>query len=379
MSLKPGDFAHFLAGVHGHSPFPWQQTLVDELAASNAWPDVLNLPTGAGKTAALDAAVFHLALRVDEPQRAALRICLVVDRRLVVDDAHIRAERLATALSHPESVQNPQHRRVVTEVAKRLASLAENRSRPLVVQRLRGGAPLETEWARTPTQPVILCSTVDQVGSRLLFRGYGVSARMRPIHAGLLGCNTLVLVDEAHLSQPFLQTLTAVQALGQARIRLALLSATPGRGSGRQLRLSEGDRNNAVLKRRLTAHKPARLVKAPPQAAAPAVFRERATSMMSCLIAEGVEAPAVAVIVNRVQLARDVFGQLTGSEFDAILLIGRCRSIVRDRIVTDRLAPFRTGSDNRSTAAPLFVVATQCLEVGVDVDLDGLVTQAAPL
>lgn len=379
MSLKAGDFAHFLAGVHGHSPFPWQQRLVDDLAALNQWPDVLNLPTSAGKTAALDAAVFHLALRADEPQRAALRICLVVDRRLVVDDAYARAEKLAMTLSHPERVRNAEHRRVVAEVAERLSSLAEDRSRPLVVQRLRGGAPLETEWARTPTQPVILCSTVDQVGSRLLFRGYGVSARMRPVHAGLLGCDTLVLVDEAHLSQPFLQTLTAVQALGQARFRLALLSATPGRGSGRQLRLSESDRNNAVLNRRLTTQKPATLVKAPPKAAAPDVFRERAMEMMSCLIAEEVQPPAVAVILNRVHLAREVFDQLSTSEFDAILLIGRCRSVVRDRLVTDRLAPFRTGSESRTSATPLFIVATQCLEVGVDVDLDGLVTQAAPL
>ena len=379
MKLKAGDFAHFLAGVHGHSPFPWQQRLVDDLAASDAWPDVLNLPTSAGKTAALDAAVFHLALRADEPQHAALRICLVVDRRLVVDDAHARAEKLATALSHPRRVRNAEHRHVVAEVAERLASLAENRSRPLVVQRLRGGAPLETEWARTPTQPVILCTTVDQVGSRLLFRGYGVSARMRPIHAGLLGCNTLLLVDEAHLSQPFLQTLAGVRAIGRAPIKLALLSATPGRGSGRQLRLSEGDRNNVILSRRLAAEKPAILVKAPLKAAAPAVFGEHATAMMSRLIAEGVVAPAVAVIVNRVQLARDVLDQLSRSEFDAILLIGRCRSIVRDRLVTDRLAPFRTGSEERTSATPLLIVATQCLEVGVDVDLDGLVTQAAPL
>ena len=379
MNLNAADFAHFLAGVHGHSPFPWQQRLVNDLASSNAWPDVLNLPTSAGKTAALDAAVFHLALRADEPQRAALRICLVVDRRLVVDDAHARAEKLAAALAHPERIRNIEHRRVINEVVQRLASLAENRTRPLVVQRLRGGTPLETEWVRTPTQPVILCSTVDQVGSRLLFRGYGVSARMRPIHAGLLGCNTLVLVDEAHLSQPFLQTLKGVQAMGQARIKLAVLSATPGSRSGRQLHLSDSDRHNAVLNRRLTAAKPARLVKAPPKAAPPVVFRERATAMMSSLTADGIKAPAVAVIVNRVQLAREVFDQLNGSDSKVILLIGRCRSVERDRIVQDCLAPFRTGSESRTTAMPLFMVTTQCLEVGVDVDLDGLVTQVAPL
>ena len=50
------------------------------------------------------------------------------------------------------------------------------------------------------------------------------------------------------------------------------------------------------------------------------------------------------------------------------------------REIESKLDPFRTGNDEeRAAAAPLMVVATQCLEVGVDLDLDGLVTQAAPL
>ena len=44
-----------------------------------------------------------------------------------------------------------------------------------------------------------------------------------------------------------------------------------------------------------------------------------------------------------------------------------------------QLTLFRDGLDDSATAAPLFVVSTQCLEVGVDLDLDGLVTQAASL
>ena len=98
VDLSPGDFAGFFRSVHGCEPFPWQQALVDRLADSDTWPDVLDLPTGSGKTAALDAAVFHLALRADMPARAALRIALVVDRTLVVDDGFARANRIAEAL-----------------------------------------------------------------------------------------------------------------------------------------------------------------------------------------------------------------------------------------------------------------------------------------
>ena len=101
MVLDAADFARFFHAIHGHDPFPWQQDLVTLLDKTNEWPDVLDLPTGSGKTAALDAAVFHLALRFECPARAALRIALVVDRRLVVDDAYARASRIACALAHP--------------------------------------------------------------------------------------------------------------------------------------------------------------------------------------------------------------------------------------------------------------------------------------
>ena len=49
---------------------------------------------------------------------------------------------------------------MVAEVARRLQRLAGCDEAPLVAERLRGGVPLEHDWARTPTQPTILCSTV---------------------------------------------------------------------------------------------------------------------------------------------------------------------------------------------------------------------------
>ena len=420
VELGAADFAVFFRAIHGYDPFPWQQALVDLLADGDEWPDVLDLPTGSGKTAALDAAVFHLALQFESPERAALRIALVVDRRLVVDDAYGRAKQIARILKDPSQAKAP-GRAVAAEVAGRLQRLAgddERRPRlhpPLVARRLRGGAPLESDWARTPTQPTILCSTVDQVGSRLLFRGYGVSNRMKPVHAGLFGKHTLILLDEAHLSEPFRATVQAVRDLGKADVRTVLLSATPGVAAARPHELTTVDRAHPILRKRIEALKPARLHI---ESGNPVNAFAKAASGIAERLRQGVvSTPVVGVVVNRVGLAREIFEKLRERKgddgSDAILLIGPSRSVERDRIV-QKLDPFRTGSKSRtpttstpeggtaeddrptrldapeadrlplfretseqSNAGPLFVVATQCLEVGVDLDLDGLVTQAA--
>jgi len=378
VELSSADFAAFFSAIHKCDPFPWQQALVDQLVGTDTWPDVLDLPTGSGKTAALDAALFHLALCAEMPRKAALRIALVVDRRLVVDDAFARAQKIKQALCH--ALHRTVSSAVVTEVAQRLQELAGKNGSPLIAQRFRGGAPLEHDWARTPTQPTILCSTVDQVGSRLLFRGYGVSDRMKPVHAGLLGTDTLILLDEAHLAEPFRQTLDAVCEIGKAQIKVALLSATPGINAERPFRLSDEDRADATLKRRLEARKPATLLK-PVRGeleATAKVFADEARKLADRLQNQGIASAAVGIVVNRVALAREIFNSLRRGDSNTILMIGPSRSVDRDSI-TDDLAPFRTGSNNRENAKSLFVVATQCLEVGVDLDLDGLVTQTASL
>ena len=377
MTLTAADFAEFFCAIHGDPPFPWQQKLVDRLASDNEWPEVLDLPTGAGKTAALDAAVFHLALRADTPQCAALRIILVVDRRLVVDDADRRARKIACALCDPTHVPET-GRAVVEAVAQRLQQLAGNGEQPLVAVRLRGGAPLEHDWVRSPTQPTILCSTVDQVGSRLLFRGYGVSDRMKPVHAGLLGEDSLILLDEAHLSDPFNDTLQAVRAIGSAKVTTVVLTATPGRCYERRLELGPADRKHPVLQPRIEAAKPARLMKPIARADPSGAFAHAARELAERLRRNGVAAPAVGVVVNRVDLARAIFERLRASTEGTVeLLIGRSRDVDRKQI-EGKLDPFRTGAEGRAAAEPLMVVATQCLEVGIDLDLDGLVTQAAP-
>jgi CRISPR-associated endonuclease/helicase Cas3 len=271
-----GGFAEFFEALWGYPPFAWQATLAERvLTNDNApWPQTIALATAAGKTACIDIAVFALAaqahrLGTDRPITAPRRIFFVVDRRVIVDEAFQRSRRLAGALEKSEAP-------IVREVAKRLRAIAngpmghDDDVAPLDVFELRGGMYRSEAWARSPLQPMVVASTVDQFGSRLLFRAYGRGPGMWPVYAGLTGNDSLILLDEAHCAKPFLQTLRAV-----ARYRTwaeepiaspfhpVVLSATPPPEAADDVFRDESAQSRdpqRLLGKRQLAHKPARLV-----------------------------------------------------------------------------------------------------------------------
>ena len=392
-ALGASEFADFFAAVHGVEPFPWQERLASRIASGDGWPSVLDLPTGAGKTAAIDVALFHLALEAErgESRRAPVRVAFVVDRRLIVDAARNRADLIADKLA--AAVHSSDSGHVIARVAKRLAHLA-GAPTPVLVRALRGGAPREDDWARTPSQPTVLCSTVDQVGSRLLFRGYGVSDSMKPLHAGLIGSDCLILLDEAHLSEPFRQTLGWVHRYRRdpwaerepGPWTFVTLTATPGTREATPFGLTQADRDHPVLSRRLSATKSARLVAAMARAADIEAHARELTEQAWPLsgLASGAASPrVVAIVVNRVALARACHAVITaridqeGCKAEAILLIGRTREVDRAALI-DRFGP-ELLCGRADPLRTLFVVATQCIEAGADFDFDALVTQIAPL
>lgn len=382
MSLSVDDFDAFHVAVHGTDKhaFDWQKRLLQQVVNERAWPHVLDLPTSVGKTTCIDIALFALALDArEEPTKrwCPRRIAMVVDRRIVVDQVAERGRRLLRALVDKKATP------VVREVADRLRSLSQAAEEPLGVFTLRGGMPKDDGWARTPDQPLILASTVDQLGSRLLIQGYGVSKGMKPIHAGLLGNDLLLLLDEVHLSQPFAETLNALGRLRDrfektspvsSRTHHVFLSATPDASETLPFRLNDDEkRPDSALGPRLHASKRTRLL--PPVSGRPELERVCVDEARKLIERHNV----IAVVVNRVASASAIACQLRGDKVDVALLTGRMRPLDRDDILRSLRSRIMTGRDRATVQKKLIVVGTQCIEAGADFDFDALVTEAASL
>ena len=279
MSEMPG-FGSFFLAVYGVPPLPWQARLADRVVSSG-WPDEIGVPTGLGKTACIDIAVWSLAAQSGKPARGrsvATRTWYVVNRRLLVDAAHERASKLARLLANPESLTSDRPAvdgrdvDVIGAVASGLNAIraAGASCGPLFVARLRGGAELGLR-SPEPSQPAVMLTTVPMYASRFLLRGYGTSSSMRPVDAALAGIDSLVLLDEAHLARAL--SVMADQAAGcdlgdprsvlpapRHRPRFVALTATGDRGGKSRFDLDADDHLDPIVRRRLSAPKPTQLI-----------------------------------------------------------------------------------------------------------------------
>ncbi|HHW09992.1 MAG TPA: type I-U CRISPR-associated helicase/endonuclease Cas3 [Firmicutes bacterium] len=399
--LSVADFRAFFSALWSEpdkpkQPFQWQIDLVEKVISGeeNQWPEAIALPTASGKTACLDIAIFALAAQADRlgttrPITAPRRIFFVVDRRIIVDEAYARAEKLADKLSKAEGG-------VLKAVADNLRLIAQGgtnsvvKKPPLLVFALRGGMYRSEAWARDPLQPIIVASTVDQVGSRMLFRAYGRGPGMWPVYAGLIANDSLILLDEAHCAQPFLQTMQSVKRyrswaeypLGRCFYPVVMSATPPPELEMFTDTSSERKNPDHPLGRRQLASKPAALVevKAAKGAKGLESFVKALADKAEELISD--ERKAVVIFANRVGTARAVYELLCSrwNEEQIILLTGRMRPIDRDDTVNERLKLLASAcSEERKLDEPLFVMATQTLEVGADLDFDGLVTECAAL
>ncbi len=355
-------------------PFPWQQELFARFM-KGAIERSLDIPTGLGKTAVM--AIWLLA----RAQGAALprRLVYVVDRRAVVDQATDVARGLREALDRN------------TELKQALGLGA----RSLPISTLRGQHVDNKEWLEDPASPAIIVGTVDMIGSRLLFEGYGTSRKIRPYHAGLLGADTLVVLDEAHLVPPFEKLIETV-AEGAAvfgprdetlqllvpRFKLLSLSATGRAHAGTPFGLQDADLMHPIVRRRLDAPKRLTIMPLEDQKKLVDALAEEAWKLAN----NGTAAVRIIVFCDKRKDAEDAKEAIdkrakgdkkqgiAAVDVDTDLFVGGRRVFEREQ-AAERLKDLSFIAGTKvERSRPAFVFATSAGEVGVDLDADHMVS-----
>lgn len=390
MTLSKDSFGEYFAALNdGHPPYAWQQRLLDQVVQEGRWPEAIVAPTGLGKSAVVDIHIFANALAASGGARVPRRMSVVVNRRALVDKHLFRAEQIANALKEAESDDAG----VLSEVAAALRGLARttaDQAEALVkCVSIRGGLPTDPSWIDDPRVVSVIAATPDMWGSRLLFRGYSSSRRGRPREAGLLAYDSVLVLDEAHLNDQLLKTARDVAAIvedersglgGIPGLQVLATTATPNEGLGSTAAgIQEWD---ADCRGRLDAPKRVSLVassKAPTKMPPSQAYIEELAGHALELAADADSnegSGTVLCVVNNVETAIRLAKRLHTSPASGTVVgwVGRMREMDLAKTKKDHPLLFTPEGDPHIR----FLVATQTVEVGIDLDYAAMLTELAP-
>jgi CRISPR-associated endonuclease/helicase Cas3 len=183
--MSADGFASFVRiATGGLGPYPYQLRLAEE-----GLPELLAVPTGAGKTMA--AVLPWLYRRRAHPD---LAVRAQTPRRLVfVLPMRVLAE---------QTVQS------INGWLNNLGLTAE-----VGCHLLLGGEPRTAAWRTAPTEDMVIVGTLDMILSRGLNRGYGESRYLWPIDFGLFNADCHFVYDEVQLMGPALGTSRQLEGL----------------------------------------------------------------------------------------------------------------------------------------------------------------------
>jgi CRISPR-associated endonuclease/helicase Cas3 len=355
------DYRQFFRSLTGNDPHPYQQVL-----GADPWPDLLNIPTGLGKTAGV--VVAWLWKRLTGDPATPLRLVYCLPMRVLVEQTFRNAAAWAQGAS----------------------AVFRDRGVPGPRVHLLMGGESEADWPEQPEQPAILVGTQDMLLSRALMRGYGMSRYHWPVHFALLHNDALWVFDEVQLMGPGLATSAQLEAFRRAlpvprSSRSVWVSATlhpdwlatvdlrPHLQAFRALELAPQDLSSPEVRRRVTA----------PKALARAQTRlteenqkKNAQAYAETLAAEvlGHHRPRTntLVVLNTVERAQAVFQAIEDRGYPAETLLVHSRFRPGDRRSMEARMRAGPGPEGR------VLVATQAVEAGVDITSATLFTELAP-
>lgn len=400
-SITRDEFGAFFAALNGgHDPFSWQEEVLDHICEHGVWPERINAPTGSGKSSVVDIHLFANALAaVGAAPRVPRRLCVTVGRRALVDSQADRAreilrrrkEALADGSGEPD---------ILRRVAEALQSFQtrndDKRSEPFEIGHIRGELSNRNLPVTDISACAIIAATPDMYGSRALFRGYGSTKTARPRETALLAMDTVMVLDEAHMNRQLLHTTQRIAELqkreadlGIPTLQVVETTATPSTEDSDSTTLGVDiealdSPNDEKLRDRVYSHKELVLRPIDKWDGKPgnrAVVDAAVGAIKEFLARRGAGEDSkkdhtVGCIVNHVRTAISIKEELAKdlAEDEVQLLVGRMRPYDLKKLQKDHPNLFSTRGDESVKV----VVATQTLEVGIDVDFADLVTELAP-
>lgn len=364
-------FSENFHAVTGHKPMPWQTRLFGKFVDDDI-PSACDIPTGLGKTSVLAIWLLALARQAAASSlRLPRRLVYVVNRRTVVDQATREAEEMRRALgTRPEL-------RAVADVLQRLG--AESSGVPLAISTLRGQFADNAEWRNDPARPAVIVGTVDMIGSRLLFAGYGCGFKSRPLHAGFLGQDTLLVHDEAHLEPAFQELIAAIESEQHrsrefGRFRVMALTATSRGGDG-QFHLTDADRNHDIVRERIEAKKGIRFFPVDDE-------KKIADEVAQRALEHGKGGQAILIFLRKLEHVEKVAEKLRKAKLAVQMLTGTLRGLERDALAKEDATFARFMRKPAGAVVPrpgtVYLICTSAGEVGVNISADHLVCDLTP-
>lgn len=365
----------------GHDPYPFQT----RLALSDELPELIDIPTGLGKT---DAVVLGWLWRrrfAGPEVRSATprRLVYCLPMRTLVEQTEKKAKMWLDNLGLlAKDGSGDSH-----TVEGWAADHGDTGNR-IAVTVLMGGES-KGDWDLYPERDAIIIGTQDMLLSRALNRGYGMSRYRWPVHFGLLNNDCLWVMDEVQLMGVGVETSAQMQAFCRSfgtmnRVLYIWMSATVGEkqletvdhprpaGGWAKHFLDEEEKKKPEVQKRFQAEKPLR--KAEMKLSRDNEKKSYAKDMADLIISKHKKDSLTLAVVNRVDRAQEIFKELISqdrterrTENDAAVLHSRFRE-------GDRKARMQLLNEKQDR----IIVATQVVEAGVDVSAHTLITELAP-
>ena len=350
------EFEEFFKKATGFKPYPYQE----RLANGKNIPDILSIPTGAGKTEAAIIAIYlwrRIHSNQDTVRNTPRRLVYCLPMRVLVEQTVSRVTKWIKNLELEDCID------VITVM----------------------GGNTNSEYRLEPEKELIVIGTQDMLLSRALNRGYGMSQFQWPVEFGLLNNDCLWIMDEIQLMHNGLATSVQLEGFRNKMEtygphKTVWMSATLNPQWLKTVdfdpqkctifTMNDKDTENKLLSKRNTAKKQLKELEL-------ADHEDEYTKNDAIEIKKKHEKGTITLIItNTVKRAQSLFDELNKipDKPEIMLIHSRFRS--GDRIKLNK--KIQDIIEKPNSEQDIIIVSTQVVEAGIDISAKTLITEISP-